>query len=175
MSALSQSEMSGLWVQAGGSSVVAGLMAAIAMAESSGNPDAINSDSGACGLWQIHPAQAGCTDPMTNARQAVAKYNGQGLGAWEAYTNGSYQRFSGPSIGTVGLLSASDSGCHTFSAFGNCWDSVVGLSSVILGLTLITVAIILVSMSVPEVKEAVDKTKQTAETAAQVALVVVPK
>jgi hypothetical protein len=47
----------------------------------------------AAGLWQIHPPQPGSFDPLTNARQAVAKYRTQGLGAWEAYTRGMHRRF----------------------------------------------------------------------------------
>lgn len=68
------------------------LMAAIAMAESSGEEGVINS-IGACGLWQIHPYENGCTTASTNAKMALGKLQGQGLGAWEAYTNGSYKQF----------------------------------------------------------------------------------
>lgn len=78
------SQLEQLWIQAGGASAVAGLMASIAMAESSGNPGAVNPQSGATGLWQIYPPQAGSSDPLTNAQQAVQKYNNQGLGAWDA-------------------------------------------------------------------------------------------
>jgi Transglycosylase SLT domain len=68
------------------------LMAAIAMAESSGEESVINS-IGACGLWQIHPYEAGCTTAATNAHMALGKLQSQGLGAWEAYTNGNYRKF----------------------------------------------------------------------------------
>lgn len=95
--AYSYQGLQGLWTSAGGPAAVAPLMAAIALAESSGEPGARNTSSGACGLWQIHPAQAGCDDPAQNARMAVAKYQSQGLGAWEAYANGSYQQFLGAS------------------------------------------------------------------------------
>ena len=50
-------------------------MVAYAYRESHFCPGAINQTSGACGLWQIWPAQPGCTDPATNAAQAYAKYS----------------------------------------------------------------------------------------------------
>lgn len=85
-------QLEGLWIKAGGPRDKAPIMAAIAMAESGGCSAALNS-LGACGLWQIHPRQAGCLDPATNARQAVAKYQGQGLDAWTTYTTGAYKGF----------------------------------------------------------------------------------
>lgn len=89
-----------LWTSAGGSPGLARLMAAIALAESSGNPSVTNS-IGARGLWQIIPSTARAfgfdhrllTDPMLNARAAVAIQKGQGLGAWEAYTRGMHAKF----------------------------------------------------------------------------------
>src|SRR5205085_6631082 len=98
--AYSKAALSSLWVQAGGSPGVSALMASIALAESGGNPTAHN-PSGASGLWQILgvPFPGNPMDPMTNARMAVAKYQSQGLGAWEAYTNGAYRKFGdGPGI-----------------------------------------------------------------------------
>ncbi len=72
-------------------------MAAIAMAESGGNPAAYN-PSGATGLWQILGAvdprdQPFLFNPQVNAHEAVLKWRSQGLGAWEAYTNGMYRAF----------------------------------------------------------------------------------
>ena len=86
------------------------LAAAIAMAESSGNPRAFNGrgNDSSYGLWQINMqgslgparrAQFGLSqnedlyDPMTNARAALAIYSSSGWGAWGAYTNGSYKRY----------------------------------------------------------------------------------
>jgi hypothetical protein len=71
-------------------------MAAIALAESAGEDQALNS-IGACGLWQIHPYEAGCLHPTTNAHMAGDKLRTQGLTAWETYTNGSYKQFMGAS------------------------------------------------------------------------------
>ena len=86
--------MARLWDQAGGPRGIAHLMGAIAMAESGGRAWIINS-IGATGLWQIYgkPFPGDATNPLTNARMAVSKYRSQGLGAWEAYTNGSYRQF----------------------------------------------------------------------------------
>lgn len=90
----SYSQLEQLWTAAGGSARMAPLMAAIAEAESGGNPRAYNS-SGASGLWQIlgTPFAGNVWDPLTNARMAVAKYREQGLDAWQTYTNGSYRKF----------------------------------------------------------------------------------
>jgi hypothetical protein len=90
----SKARLAGLWIRAGGPSPIANLMAAIARAESGGNPNAYN-PSGATGLWQILGAilPGNLRDPMVNARNAVAKYRTQGLGAWETYTNGAYRSF----------------------------------------------------------------------------------
>ena len=97
MADYSFAQLESLWIQAGGPRAVAPLMAAIAMAESSGNSNAFN-PSGASGLWQIlgavNPADQGSLfNPQVNAREAVAKYRTQGLRAWETYTNGDYRKF----------------------------------------------------------------------------------
>src|SRR5205814_53533 len=86
-----------LWVNAGGPPGLAHLMAAIAMAESGGRSNAYNK-SGASGLWQILGAvdprdQPFLFNPVVNAHEAVLKWRSQGLGAWEAYTNGAYRAF----------------------------------------------------------------------------------
>jgi hypothetical protein len=57
-------------------------MVAYAYRESHFDPGAINSSSGACGLWQIYPAQPGCTDPATNAALAFQKYQASGFSPW---------------------------------------------------------------------------------------------
>src|SRR5438309_180946 len=93
----SYSQLMQLWVAAGGSKALAPVMAAIAMAESGGNPHAYNA-SGASGLWQILGAvrssdQGRLFSPTVNAREAVLKFRSQGLGAWETYTSGAYRKF----------------------------------------------------------------------------------
>jgi hypothetical protein len=83
-------QLAALWVQAGGPPGVADTAAAIALAESGGNPSVVNS-IGATGLWQIYNGNGevpGAKDPMTNARMAVAKYRGAGnkFTPWTVYT-----------------------------------------------------------------------------------------
>jgi cell wall-associated NlpC family hydrolase len=90
-------QLESLWLSAGGRRSMAPVMAAIAEAESGGNPDAAN-PSGATGLWQIlgavKPAdQSKLTSPNVNAREAVLKLNSQGLDAWTTYTSGAYKKF----------------------------------------------------------------------------------
>lgn len=91
--------LKGLWTQAGGASKIASLMAAIAMGESGGNPKSVNYNTNGTvdkGLWQInsvHGYKGNMFNPLTNARAAVKIYKKQGLGAWVAYTNGSYKKF----------------------------------------------------------------------------------
>jgi Lysozyme like domain len=124
---LTYAQLEGVWIKAGGSAKLAPLMAAIAEAESRGDPDAVNrTDNGGTqtswGLWQISNGTHGevsprWADPVVNARLARAKLKGQGLSAWGTYDSGAYKRFlSGsttpdPNIpGTSGGAGASASG-----------------------------------------------------------------
>jgi len=102
--ALSYAELEGVWIQAGGNKAVAPLMAAIALAESGGDPNAKNATDNngrqtSWGLWQIsdgthNEVSPTWNNPLTNAKLAVAKYNGpQGLSAWGTYTSGAYKKF----------------------------------------------------------------------------------
>jgi Lysozyme like domain len=82
-----------LWDDAGGDPGDAETMAAIAMAESSGEQYARNPQSGAEGYWQINPAawpSLVTYDPLGNARAAMTILAKQGLGAWAVYTSGAY-------------------------------------------------------------------------------------
>jgi hypothetical protein len=93
------SQLETLWTNAGGDPSVAPQMAAIAIAESSGNPTASHTDSDGTtdyGLWQINSVHgfnsAGLTsNPAYNAQAAVAVYNSQGFGAWSTYGNSNYE------------------------------------------------------------------------------------
>jgi hypothetical protein len=83
------------------------VMAAVAMAESSGRTDVVNS-IGCVGLWQInqpvhvksHPTwtKEWLKNPLNNATAAKAIYKSQGLRAWEAYTNGAYAKYLGNTV-----------------------------------------------------------------------------
>jgi hypothetical protein len=92
-------ELKQLWIDAGGSRLVAPLMAAIALAESSGRPAASHRNTNGTvdrGLWQINSVHGwgpSAFDPRANAKQAVAVYRSQGARAWSAYNNGSYARY----------------------------------------------------------------------------------
>lgn len=104
----SQAEMAQLWIAAGGPASQAQIAGAVGMAESRGDSQIVNS-IGATGLMQIHPAEPGSLDPLTNMRQAVRKWNERGWLPWEAYTNGNYKQFLGGKggggiIGAIGGL-----------------------------------------------------------------------
>jgi hypothetical protein len=92
-------------------------MAAIALAESGGNPSARNDkDNGGTqssfGLWQIStgthtPPASNWADPNENARLAVGKYKSQGLKAWGTYTSGAYTRFLANGVPPSSIQSSS--------------------------------------------------------------------
>lgn len=79
------------WEQAGGNPTASPMMAAIAMAESGGNPDAV-SPTDDYGLWQINTINfdgatglgwGNWSDPVANARAAIAlSGNGSNVAAW---------------------------------------------------------------------------------------------
>ena len=98
--------------QAGFESNISPIMAAIAMGESGGDPYAYNPDAStgdkSYGLMQINmlggmgPERRAAFglrsnnelfDPVTNFKAAKSIYDSQGLGAWGAYTNKSYEKF----------------------------------------------------------------------------------
>lgn len=80
---------------------------AIALAESSGNPQAYNPEPaagtptgmGSYGLWQIylaaHPEFTGLNlyDPQINAQAAFDVYSHHGFSPWTTYRNGRYQQY----------------------------------------------------------------------------------
>lgn len=133
--AYSYGQLEQLWIQAGGPRAVAPLMAAIALAESGGNPDANNTtDNGgrqtSWGLWQVSngthawPGSQNPNDPLANAKYAVAKYRTQGLSAWGTYDSGAYRQYykggvapsSLPPGGTAGSGSQATDGSGIWTA-----------------------------------------------------------
>jgi hypothetical protein len=86
------------------------VMAAVAMAESSGRTDVVNS-IGAVGLWQInqpvhvkrHPTWtvSYLKNPMNNALAAKVILRDQGMDAWEGYTNKAYVKYMGADVQQV--------------------------------------------------------------------------
>jgi hypothetical protein len=88
------------------------VMAAIAMAESGGNPRAHNPvpPDNSYGLWQINmlgsmgpsrrkqygiSSNEALFNPAVNAKAAAMIQKGQGLSAWSTYTNGAYKKYMG--------------------------------------------------------------------------------
>lgn len=92
-----------LWASANPGNGDPNLMAAIGLAESSGDPNSIGiptSGGRARGLWQImwplHQAEfpgRNPFNPQDNAVMAGSILKSEGLGAWEAYTRGMHRQF----------------------------------------------------------------------------------
>lgn len=108
----STGNLANLAQQAGFTASQARIMAAIAMAESSGNPRAHNPNwrtgDDSYGLWQINmlgdmgPSRrrafgirnnSQLFDPLVNARAAKTIFDWQGFNAWSVYRSGAYRRF----------------------------------------------------------------------------------
>lgn len=107
-------QLEALWIQAGGDRASAPIMAAIALAESSGNPAAVNHNNDGStdrGLWQINSVHGSLStfDPMANAKAAVKIKSTQGLSAWVTYTSGAYRKFLGSAAPDNNLPSGSTS------------------------------------------------------------------
>jgi hypothetical protein len=119
MAKYSYAQLEGLWTQNGGSAALAPIMAAIAMAESSGvstetNPNDNGGRQTSWGLWQLSDGThnqpvSNILDPNVNAAQAVKKYKSQGLKAWGTYTSGAYKKFlqQGVAASTSGITGSS--------------------------------------------------------------------
>lgn len=91
-----------LMTSRGVSDTDAGILAAIALAESGGNPKAINKRNSDgkwdYGLWQIHHKASDPQQFLTisgNADAAVSIFKRQGFGAWTTYNTGAYKKFLG--------------------------------------------------------------------------------
>jgi len=121
------SQLESYAMQAGFSPTEAKIAASIALAESGGNPAAVNPKSGATGLWQLMPSNiarfhvGNAKDPAANARGAYAVYKAQGWSAWTTYGGTAQKKFfatgEGPTLGDkVPVLGAISS---TTDAIGN--------------------------------------------------------
>ena len=108
MTNLSYAQLEGVWLQAAAgtqyaTNAWAALMAAIAEAESGGNPNATNPTDNngtqtSWGLWQISlgnhsEPSPNWNNPLINAQLAIGKLESQGLTAWGTYTSGAYKAF----------------------------------------------------------------------------------
>lgn len=97
-----------LWIANGGNPAAAGIAAAVALAESGGNSDAISppNSNGTLdrGLWQInsiHGAKS-TTDINANAKAAIAiSSNGTNWNPWTVFKSGAYKKYLGSGDPTV--------------------------------------------------------------------------
>lgn len=106
------SQIESLWTQNGGSPAAAPIAAAIAMAESGGNPQSLNNTPStgdySVGLWQINyfgnldgPRTAAygnptslAADPNAQAKAAISiSGNGANWSPWSTYTSGAYKQY----------------------------------------------------------------------------------
>jgi hypothetical protein len=95
----SKAQLESLWTQYGGNPAHAGLAAAVALAESGGNPHSTDDDGNGSvdrGLWQInsvHGAQS-TYDIAGNVKAAIAiSDNGANFGPWVTFQTGAYRKF----------------------------------------------------------------------------------
>lgn len=120
MSNLTAAQIGQYAANAGFSGVDLATAVAIALAESSGNPNAlgdtnIGSGTGSFGLWQInadaHPEYAPFTqlyDPQTNANAAYAIYAaaGDSFSPWSTYNSGAYNTYLSAVASAVATISS---------------------------------------------------------------------
>lgn len=90
-----------IWIGAGGDRTSAPYMAAIALAESGGNPSAEGHNTNGTvdrGLWQINSVHGSLstTNVESNAKAAVQIAKREGLGAWVTYKTGAYKNYLTP-------------------------------------------------------------------------------
>lgn len=140
---LSFAQLESVWIEAGGSKTLAPLMAAIALAESGGNPNETNPTDNngtqtSWGLWQIslgnHDEPApNWNDPLENAKLALGKWKTQGLWAWGTYTSGKYKQFlpSGyvapdPTLPSVNPVTEGGQGAAGTATSTGAWTSALG-------------------------------------------------
>jgi hypothetical protein len=129
-------QLEALWEQAGGSPTAAPIAAAIALAESGGNPSAPGDGGTSIGLWQVHMpdhpqySEAQLLDPLGNARAAVQISNGgTDWMPWTSYWsrdggktnagagNGSFLQYLGGSIqNAAGALLGGNTGSSSGSS-----------------------------------------------------------
>ena len=125
----------GLLVQRGLKRQDAITMAAVMMAESTGNPGVVNNKPNrgalAYGLFQINmygtlgpdrmkryglKSYDDLKDPVKNTDIAVRMFKNEGYGPWEAYTNGMHTKFMGQATAAYERLASQNAG-------GNPWRS----------------------------------------------------
>lgn len=105
MSNLSQSDIANLWTQLGGDPATAVVASAVAMAESEGNPNAINPNDpngGSFGLFQINAVNGIFTKLEDNVKKAISlSNNGTNWNQWGSFTDGRYRKYLQPTSDTA--------------------------------------------------------------------------
>lgn len=112
MTTLSDSQIAGYAAGAGFTPAQIPTMVAIALAESSGNTDAVHHNMNGTtdeGIWQInsvHKFTGNLFDPKVNAAAARTVFNQQGFQAWSTYNSGAYTRYLGRAKSAAGSSGA---------------------------------------------------------------------
>jgi len=92
-------DLKNLWVSAGGNAASAPMAAAIAMAESGGDPNATNHNTNGStdrGLWQINSVHGSQStyNVADNVKAAIAiSNNGSSWAPWSTFINGAYRQY----------------------------------------------------------------------------------
>ncbi len=100
--AFSNQQLQALWTSHGGSPQSARVAAAIALAESGGDPNSTNVNTDRSvdrGAWQINSVHGSLSthDPSRNVQAAIQiSKNGTDWRPWVTYTTGKYKQFLGP-------------------------------------------------------------------------------
>jgi hypothetical protein len=146
-------QLEGIWLQASqgtkyDTQAFAALMAAIALAESSGNPNSTNPTDNngsqtSWGLWQISngthaSVSPSWNNPVTNAQLAIQKLNSQGLAAWGTYDSGAYKKYLqgnvSPAAFTGAVATAGSSSTSSGGVVQDVWswiqDATKGVAGV---------------------------------------------
>lgn len=133
-------------IQGGFPANVAPIMAAIALAESSGVNQVQKGQpysTTGWGLWQITPGNSvpqfgtdqALLNPVNNAQAAFVKWKGQGYGAWTTYTSGAYRQFLPANIpppandGSSGTAGGTSQGAPPPTSGAGFLSDVTGLTA----------------------------------------------
>lgn len=146
-----------LAANAGFSSANAAIAAAVALAESGGNPNVYNPETGAgapdgegsFGLWQIylldHPEFAGWNlyDPQTNANAAFSVWSAAGgsFSPWTTYNTGAYLKYLSGSYapgGSTSIVTLSPAAAPLPSLPAFSWQTALLALGAIAGLMLVS-------------------------------------
>jgi hypothetical protein len=124
----SNDQLRALWISNGGDNTAAPMAAAIALAESGGDPNATDYDNNGSvdrGLWQINSIHGSLStfNPNGNAKAAISiSGNGHDWSPWVTYQTGAYKQYltgsSAQGTGTTGGGSSASQSDGTGSSTG---------------------------------------------------------